>query len=157
VAARRRHRKDAGTVAELFTAYVASLRAAGKRSADLVEGFLETAGAAIGSSRPAAEVTPGDIVPHLSSIHDRGAKVHAGKVCAYLSAAFAYGLKAEHDYTRKDAGARWGIASNPIAAIPVADGTPIRATGSAPRPRSGLSGRGSRAMTSIAGWRQRSA
>ena len=43
VAARRRHRKDAGTVGELFGAYVASLRAAGKRSADLVEGFLETA------------------------------------------------------------------------------------------------------------------
>ena len=76
----------------------------------------------IGSSRPAAEVTPGDIVPHLSAIHDRGAKVHAAKVRAYLSAAFAYGLKAEHDYTRKDAGARWGIASNPISAIPVADG-----------------------------------
>jgi integrase len=122
VAARRRHRKDAGTVGELFGAYVASLRAAGKRSAYLVEGFLETAGAAIGSSRPAAEVTPGDIVPHLSAIHDRGAKVHAAKVRTYLSAAFAYGLKAEHDYTRKDAGARWGIASNPISAIPVADG-----------------------------------
>jgi hypothetical protein len=56
VAARRRHRRDAGTVGELFGAYVASLRAAGKRSADLVENFLETAGAAIGSSRPAAEI-----------------------------------------------------------------------------------------------------
>src|ERR1700720_2094966 len=38
-AARRRHRKEAGTVAELFAAYVASLRAAGKRSAKIAERF----------------------------------------------------------------------------------------------------------------------
>jgi hypothetical protein len=43
-------------------------------------------------------------------------------VRAYLNVAFAYGMRAEHDCTRKDAGARWGIKSNPIAAIPVADG-----------------------------------
>src|ERR1700687_5541393 len=43
-AARRRHRKEAGTVGELFAAYVASLRAAGKRSAGNAEYLL--AGAA---------------------------------------------------------------------------------------------------------------
>jgi integrase len=43
-------------------------------------------------------------------------------VRAYLRAAFAYGLQAEHSYTPQDAGARWGIASNPVAAIPVAEG-----------------------------------
>jgi hypothetical protein len=26
-----------------------------------------------------------------------------------MNAAFAYGMRAEHDYTRKDAGARWGL------------------------------------------------
>jgi hypothetical protein len=127
-AERRRHRSNAGTVGKLFAAYVGSLTAAGKRSADLVDGFLETAVAAIGPNRPAAEVTPGDIVRHLSAIHDRGAKVHAAR--AYLSAAFAYGLKAEHDYTRKAAGARWGLTSNPIAAIPWPRACPTRATGS---------------------------
>jgi hypothetical protein len=71
-AARRQHRKDAGTVAELFGVYVASLRAAGKRSAGNVEGMLSDAAAAIGSSRPAAEVVPGDVIAHLSAIHDRG-------------------------------------------------------------------------------------
>jgi integrase len=121
-AARRRHRKEAGTVGELFAAYVASLRAAGKRSARIVGTVLTAAAETVGSSRPAAEVTPGDIVPHLSAIHARGAEVYAAMVRAYLSAAFSYGMKAEHSYTRHDAGARWGITSNPIAAIPVAEG-----------------------------------
>jgi integrase len=120
-ASRRRHRKEAGTVGELFTAYVASLRAAGKRSAKIVERSLVAAAESIGSSRPAAEVGPGDVVPHLAAIHDRGAAVHAAMVRAYLRAAFAYGLKSEHSYTQ-DAGARWGLTSNPIAAIPVAEG-----------------------------------
>ena len=52
-AARRRHRKNAGTVAELFTAYVASLKAGGKRSADRVEYLLLAAGSAIGAERRA--------------------------------------------------------------------------------------------------------
>jgi integrase len=106
----------------LFSAYVASLRAGDKRSADFAEGILAKAAVSIDSSRPAAEVTPDDVVPHLSAIHDRGAKAHAITVCSYLSAAFSYGMKSEHDYTRKDAGASWGIKSNPIAAIPIAKG-----------------------------------
>jgi soluble lytic murein transglycosylase-like protein len=72
VAARRRHSKEVGTIGDLFSAYVASLRAAGKRSAGNVEGMLSDAAAAIGSSRPAAEIEPGDVVAHLSAIHDRG-------------------------------------------------------------------------------------
>jgi integrase len=31
-------------------------------------------------------------------------------------------MKAEHSYTRGDAGARWGLTNNPIAAIPLAEG-----------------------------------
>jgi integrase len=109
-------------VAELFSAYVASLRAAGKRSAGNAEDLLTAAAESIGSSRPAAEIAPGDVVPHLSAIHDRGSKVQAATSRAYMSAAFAYGMKAEHSYTRRDAGASWGLTSNPIAAIPVAEG-----------------------------------
>jgi hypothetical protein len=57
--ARRRHRKEAGTIGELFGAYVASLKAGGKRSADRVEYLLLAAGSAIGAERPAAEVAGG--------------------------------------------------------------------------------------------------
>jgi integrase len=120
-AARRRHRKEAGTVAELCDAYVASLRAAGKRTANIVERSLKAAAKTIGPTRPAAEVAPGDIVPHLAAIHDRGAKVHAAMVRAYLRAAFAYGLQSEHSYTQAG-GARWGLTSNPVIAIPVGEG-----------------------------------
>jgi integrase len=108
-------------VAELFTAYVAILRAAGKRSARIVERSLVAAAESIGSGRPAAEVAPGDVMPHLAAIHDRGAKVRAAMVRTYR-AAFAYGLKSEHDYTRRDAGARWGLTNNPVIAVPVAEG-----------------------------------
>jgi integrase len=100
---------------------VASLRAAGKRSAKIVERSLVAAAETIGSSRPAAEVAPGDVVPHLAAIHDRGAKVRAAMVRTYLRAAFAYGLQSEHSYTQA-AGARWGLTSNPVVAIPVAEG-----------------------------------
>lgn len=116
-AARRRHRASAGTVGELFCAYVAHLKAAGKRSADSVERILNGAAGAIGADRPAPEVEPADLVPYLAEIHGRGSAVMASHTRAYLSAAFAYGMKAEHDYTRKDAGSRWGIKSNPVAAI----------------------------------------
>jgi hypothetical protein len=47
-----------GTVAELFTAYVASLWAAGKRSAGTAETLLNQAAEAIGSKHPAAEIPP---------------------------------------------------------------------------------------------------
>jgi integrase len=121
-AATRRHRKEAGTVGELFGAYVANLRASGKRSARVIERSLVAAAETIGSTRAAAEVAPDDVVAHLAAIHERGAKVRAAMVRTYLRAAFAYGMKAEHSYTRRDASAHWGLLNNPVAAIPVAEG-----------------------------------
>jgi len=121
---RRRHRRvtPEGTVAELFTAYVDHLTRLGKRVAPDVQRHLlsPTSGAArtIGADRPAAAIKPADIVAHLSAIHSRGAIVHATVIRSYLSAAFNFGLKAEHDYTRKNAGASWGLNSNPVAAVP---------------------------------------
>src|ERR1700737_4550607 len=58
----------------------------------------------------------------ICPIHDRGAKVQAATVRAYMNAAFAYGLRSENDCTRQDAGARRRLTSDPITAIPVADG-----------------------------------
>jgi integrase len=84
--------------------------------------LLTAAAKAIGADRPAAEVAPVDVIAHLAEIHERGSIVQAAAVRAYLRAAFAYGMRAENDYTRRDAGASWGIKANPVAAIPVADG-----------------------------------
>jgi integrase len=121
--AAKRRQTSAGTVAELFEAYVDHLRLGGKRSAKLVHGLLlspKTGGAAraIGADRPAADITPGDIVPLLAKIHARGARVQANMVRAYLSSAFNFGLKAEHDFTKADIGARWALKINPVTAIP---------------------------------------
>jgi hypothetical protein len=117
-AQRRRHRKEAGTVSELFTAYVDGLEAAGKRSWEEVKAILTNAAGSIGGARRAASIEADDIVPYLSEIHERGARAMAKQVRAYICAAFAFGMKAEHDYTQKSAGTRWGIKINPVAAIP---------------------------------------
>jgi integrase len=109
------------TVRELFQAYVDDLKRAGKRSWRDVERILlsETVGAAraIGADRPAADIEANDIVPHLAKIHDRGAIVMAHQARAFIGAAFAFGLKAAHDYTRKSTGADWGLKANPVLAI----------------------------------------
>jgi integrase len=123
VAQRRRHRKQQGTVRELFEAYVQNLRSSGKRCADDVERMLllsDTGAAAhaIGAGRAAASIDPRDIVAHLAEIHERGSPAMAVQVRAYLSASFGFGMRSEHDYTRKDAGTQWGIKSNPVSAIP---------------------------------------
>jgi hypothetical protein len=148
--AARRRKASAGTVGELFEAYVDHLRRDGKRSADLAHHYLLGRGhlralkklaitsaesrcgdvqsppsgmaKAIGASRPASTIVPGDIVPHLARIHGRGARAMANAVRAYLSAAFSFGLKAEHDFTRADVDARWGLKLNPVAAIPADSG-----------------------------------
>jgi integrase len=109
------------TVRELFEAYIADLERAGKRSVKLAQRILLTgssaAANAIGGDRPASEIEPNDIVPHLAKIHDRGAIVMASQVRAYIGAAFAFGMASAHDYTRKSNGADWGITSNPVLAI----------------------------------------
>ena len=145
--AAKRRQASTGTVGELFEAYVDHLRKDAKRSADAAHDYLmgrehrrafdklaitipecrcghvtsalSGAAKAIGGDRPAEAITAGDIVPHLAKIHGRGARVQANLVRSYLSAAFNFGLKAEHDFTRADIGARWGLRINPVAAIPV--------------------------------------
>jgi integrase len=111
-----------GTVSELFTAYVEHLEARGARSAGLVKFLLlsPTSGMAksIGAGRQAGSVTPDEIVPHLAKIHGRGAKVHANVVRSYTSAAYNFGMRSEHSFTRANTDVRWGIKVNPVTAIP---------------------------------------
>lgn len=106
----------------LFEEYVESLEIADKRSAENVRRTLlsETWGAAreIGADRPAASIMPNDIVPYLSAMHARGAIGMARQARSYVSAAFSFGLKSAHDYTRKISRASIGITINPVTAIP---------------------------------------
>jgi integrase len=120
---RRRHNKEApsATVEELFLAYVANLRRAGRRSTDIIERILlsEKSGAAraIGKDRLAASVTPDDIVAFLKGIHARGSVVMAFKARAYLGAAFSFGLKSPYDYRNEDTAPSWGLTMNPVVAV----------------------------------------
>jgi integrase len=126
--ARRQHRVQGavGTVEELFRAYVGSL--ANPRTANDAKrvllgcenGSVRPAIASIGAKRLASEVSTADIVHHLAEVFDRGAPRMAAQIRSYLSAAFAFGMKSENDYTKQTAtaGARWNIASNPVTAIP---------------------------------------
>ncbi len=118
----RRKAASNGTVAELFQAYVDHLERAGRRVAPMVRRYLlsEVSGAAksIGGDRPASSIEPDDIVPLLATIHGRGSRVHANSICGYISAAYNFGLKAEHDFTRANVDTRWGLKVNPVLAIP---------------------------------------
>ena len=104
------------TFGDLVDGYLASLEAAGKGTKQPTA-MLAQATEVIGRGTPAAEVTPAHIVAVLRPIYDRGATVAADKTRMWLNAAFRWGMRAEHDYKVTTA-RRWGIASNPAAAVP---------------------------------------
>lgn len=104
------------TFGAMLDAYVESLRAAGKPSADQVERILELAGEAIGRNRLARDITPADIVGEVKPIFDRGARVQADKHRMYLGAAFRWAMKRTHDYTQASA-MDWGLKANPVDAV----------------------------------------
>lgn len=104
------------TVEKLFEGYLASMRQEGKRSADEVEAQLNRAKLVLGADTPAGDVTPADITKVLTPIYDRGARVMADRMRAYLSAAFNWGIEAANDYRTKHR-QNWGITVNPAAQV----------------------------------------
>lgn len=105
------------TLGEMFDGYLASLRAAGKPAVKQAERVLELAGDVLGRDRVAGEVKPTDIVTVIKPIYDRGARVQADKFRMYMGAAFRWAMRATHDYRVENA-RDWGIASNPVDAVP---------------------------------------
>lgn len=121
--ARSQHKKTVDTsVRALFRAYVAHLKGADKGAWYQVERILlkrtNNVAAFIGADRSARSIEPKTIVSYLAAIHASGKIGMAHNARAYIGAAFAYGMKSEHSYTRQTGGGRWGIAANPVAAIP---------------------------------------
>lgn len=108
------------TVGRLFRAYVAGMRAAGRSSADQVEGELLLANNAaiktLGENRLAGDIGPEDIAHVLSLTDKRGARSGADHLRSYLSAAFNFGIKATHDY-RQENRQDWGIKFNPVSMV----------------------------------------
>src|SRR6266702_2144191 len=110
------------SVSALFAAYVKHLKASGKGTWYQVERILlkrkDNSAEALGADRPAKFVEPQTIVSHLAAIHARGRIGMAHTVRAYIRAAYSFGMRSEHNYTRQDVRGHWGIQINPAAAIP---------------------------------------
>jgi integrase len=118
--AKRQERQQLGTLQDVCSGYAASLDAGKRRSAAEVRRVLlnapDAACTVIGGHRPACEVTPSDIAAWLRPKHRR-APAAAKQARAWLSAAFTWALRREHDYTI-DQPHRWGITDNPAARVP---------------------------------------
>ncbi len=108
----------ARTVGELFAGYVASMRAAGKISADDVEISLGKAATSLGKDTPAGAVTTTDVSKALAVIYERGARRMADLTRSHIHAAFNWGMAAANDYMVPEADrVPWGVAANPAAGI----------------------------------------
>jgi integrase len=106
-----------GTVADLFAAYVASLKAAGKPSWCDAESELNKIADQLGRKRLAREISAEDVLGVIRPIYERGAKSMADHVRSYIRSAFSWGFKSEHDY-RTTSPRRFRLTINPAAGIP---------------------------------------
>lgn len=108
------------TVSRMFEGYVAAMRKLGKVSATEVERALllakNNAAAALGRDRPAADVTPADVVAYVSGFYEAGHRGAADKHRSYIASAFAWAMQSANDYTTKGA-EDWGLVRNPGADV----------------------------------------
>jgi integrase len=107
----------AGTVNDLFAGYVKHLKAADKASWPEVEANLAKVAKVLGGGRPAREIEPADVLAVLRPIYLRGRRAMADHVRAFIRAAFAWGMKSEHDY-RSASPRRFHLVRNPAESIP---------------------------------------
>ena len=106
-----------GTVADLFAAYVGTLKAAGKPSWPDIEANLTKAADILDRSRAARDITADDVLGVLRPIYARGASAMADHMRSYIRSAYSWGMKAEHDY-RSSSPRRFKLAVNPATGIP---------------------------------------
>jgi integrase len=107
----------AGTVADLFDAYITSLKAAGKSSWSDAEANLTKVAGVLGRNRPARDISPDDVLVVLRPIYERGKPSMADHVRSYVRSAYSWGMKSELDY-RHSSSRRFGLILNPAAGIP---------------------------------------
>ena len=106
-----------GTVADLFEAYVSSLKSAGKPSWRETEKGLNKVADTLGRNRPARDIEPDEVTEVLRPIFERGAAAMADHVRSYIRAAYSWGMKSELDY-RNTSSRRFRLVYNPAAGIP---------------------------------------
>jgi integrase len=108
------------TVGLMFEAYIASMRAKGKVSADEVERVLllaaNNAADALGRDRAASEPTPMDVVNYVSTFFSAGHRGAADKARSYIASAYSWAMKSANDYTAKER-QDWGVERNPASDV----------------------------------------
>lgn len=109
------------TIENLFTRYVAHLRAREAGAADHIEHVLlfgkYNAANALGRDTLAASVGTNDCRLPLVATAKRGSLRTADILRTYMHAAFGWGMKSANDYTT-ESNYDWGIKINPVSAIP---------------------------------------
>jgi len=106
-----------GTVADLFTYYIESMKASGKRSWPEVQSSFEFNCANI-KTMDAADVEPAHIRKILHDIIKRNSETQANRVRSYLHRAFKLGMQHDNDPKSLDNEFTFGIVSNPVESIP---------------------------------------
>jgi integrase len=107
----------AGTVADLFEAYVKNLKDAEKSSWREAESSLNKVADILGRNRRARDVDPDDVFGVLRPIYERSKPAMADHVRGYIRSAYSWGIKSEHDY-RNASPRRFKLVDNPAAGIP---------------------------------------
>jgi len=106
-----------GTVADLFEAYVANLKATDKSSWPEAEAGLNRIVDILGRNRLARDIAPDDVLGAIRPIYRRGKRAMADHVRSYVRSAYSWGMKSEHDY-RTTSPRRFQLFNNPAGGIP---------------------------------------
>jgi integrase len=106
-----------GTVADLFEAYVQSLKGDNKSSWSNIEYCLAKVADILGRNTLARDISPDDVLGVLRPIYERGKRAMADHVRSYIRSAYSWGLKSELDY-RSTSPRRFKLTNNPAGDIP---------------------------------------
>lgn len=107
------------TVEALFQAYIEKLKSEGKgweRFGGVLLTSKPNCADRLGRHRPAADVTPGDVVACIRPWFEAGKRRQADVARTAMQAAFNYGLRSANSYMSADR-FDWGLKMNPAAAV----------------------------------------
>ncbi|MDH4572489.1 tyrosine-type recombinase/integrase [Salinicola acroporae] len=109
-----------GTLGDLIQAYTADMKERGRNTADEVmercQRYVKGPFPALWS-KPAKEVTSGDIRDILAHHIKRGLTTTTNRLRSWLHTAYQYGLAIEHD-PRRQSVIRWELETNPVSVVP---------------------------------------
>ncbi|MGR2667331.1 tyrosine-type recombinase/integrase [Vibrio campbellii] len=117
--AERREEESKGSVELLFKSYTNHMKKDGKRTYRAVLAALEKeVYPFISPKTKACDVKTADLINILAHMIRRGADTQSNRVRSYLHAAFNYGLSHDNDPANYLEEAKFGLAFNPVSAIP---------------------------------------